>query len=525
MSYRNDKASPLGQDVPTLQEVDNIIYGGSEPPASGRVVAKPIEIGHIWPDVTQPRRVIPAVIRKRWNGDPAAIQGMIVQWQAKVRGLLRPDERLNAGPVLKGEDFIDLDREQQPRLVQAFIELIDLAANIREQGLNLPITVARDGERYLLHTGERRLVAHHLLNLVLGTHDKIAAIEREPNVWSQIAENTQRSQMNAVSMARALAKLKMDMYAGELTFEPYETTETGCDKAFYAQVVDLSIRQGMAEQVMNALNIANRSMLSRYNKILTLPDHLWIQADEEDWTEGRIRQWFEDQKPPESSQLLPIGNNSGVFSPQTPFKRDLGDGESKLRDVADTPPIRTSIGERMGLYNPHPPAPSPLHGEGESKAPRPVITYLSTDEEWQAAGYVHCPHPEEMEPGEKWDDSDEAEAAEYMAELAINEAKSGILDNTPICIDGSMELLDLLASLARAIEDRKTAQTITYIRNRGREDVRLWMLEHDRDLNGYKTKLESESNQISMLLSVVTERVWDALTYMLEVAGQVQERM
>ncbi|GAB4527934.1 MAG: hypothetical protein OHK0046_46250 [Anaerolineae bacterium] len=332
-NYKSDKDNPFTQKT-SLQRTDEAIYGGVTAPSSGRKVAKPLPIADIWPDVTQPRRVIPASIRRAWDGNPAYLPTLLWRWQELV------GDMLNIEQIIRGEAALDLDIDQQPGLVQGLMEIVDLAINIRDNGLNTAITVAeKPGGGYLLHTGERRLMAHHLLNMVLGTHDKIAAEVREHDVWSQIAENTQRKQMNAVSMARSLAKLLMDMYSGEVAFRsPVEMiTEDGSDRAYFAQAVDLKIKYGMAEQVQNALSIANKSMVSRYNKILTLPDDVWVRADEENWTEGRIRQWFDSQKAaapgPEAVERLPIGNHLQPAAPQPsqPAAREISVPSAPLR--------------------------------------------------------------------------------------------------------------------------------------------------------------------------------------------------
>jgi hypothetical protein len=551
MTYRNDKVSPLGQEDLTLEKVDSIIYGASEPPASGRVVGKPIDIMQIWPDVTQPRRVIPAAIRGRWDGNPAEIKGMLVKWQNKIAAMLKPEEQFYAQPILKKEAEIKINLDEQPRIIQSFVELIDLAENIYEKGLNLPITVSKvAAERYLLHTGERRLVAHHLLNAVFGTHDKIAAIEREHDVFSQVAENTQRSGMNAISMARSLAKLIMATRADEMDFMPYAEmlTELGCDRPFYAQVANVNTKRGMSDSVKNALNVSSDSWVSRYKALLSLPDDIWMIADEHDWAEFRLRallqlpetlqftaaenQWNTDQiqaaldrqSPSKIRDNFPVGKLSSPGTPYAPLRSGFGRVESNFDDEDDTPPIRTRMGEVMGLYETPPPSPLPVDREGESA--RPIITYLSTDAEWRAAGYQYCPHPDEMGPGEQWDDADEAMAHEAALMAAEIDANSLVQDNTPLVLEYEVQLLvDGLVSVAKAMDDNKAAQMLTNLRRRGREDIRLWMLANNQDANTYQKKLEAEGEQVAYFLDVVKEKMWDFLANIHAVAHEVWEGM
>jgi ParB family chromosome partitioning protein len=101
-----------------------------------------------------------------------------------------------------GIDQIDPNPDQ-PRKHFDQEQLAELAATIEEVGLIQPITVAKQGERYLLVAGERRYRAHQLLG-----RDTIAAIvtDGDPDVIALI-ENVQRQALDPLEEAHAYQQL------------------------------------------------------------------------------------------------------------------------------------------------------------------------------------------------------------------------------------------------------------------------------------------------------------------------------
>lgn len=101
-------------------------------------------------------------------------------------------------------DWIDV-RPDQPR--RSFDEdaLLSLAQSIREHGLKQPVLVRHEESgRYTLVAGERRLRAHRLN----GARTIVAIVARDddPEVTA-LLENTQRADLNAVDLARAVKRL------------------------------------------------------------------------------------------------------------------------------------------------------------------------------------------------------------------------------------------------------------------------------------------------------------------------------
>lgn len=108
---------------------------------------------------------------------------------------------------------LPLDRidamEAQPRHAFAVEPLADLAASIRESGVLQPLLVSREGERYRVIAGERRLRAARMAGL-----STVPAIVRqatpEDAFLLALVENVQREDLNAVEQARAFQRLTED---------------------------------------------------------------------------------------------------------------------------------------------------------------------------------------------------------------------------------------------------------------------------------------------------------------------------
>ena len=130
-----------------------------------------INIFDIVPDPTQPRRVIPAVIRDQWDGSPEGVKDMFMLWWGAINSERAdagyPHEfdlgaYLESGVTERSED--NRTAYSPSPLEVSFLKIVSLAASVHHKGLTNPITVAADGARFRLETGERRWLAYHLLN-------------------------------------------------------------------------------------------------------------------------------------------------------------------------------------------------------------------------------------------------------------------------------------------------------------------------------------------------------------------------
>lgn len=285
--------------VLTSEMTDSAIFGNIAEVDAGRQVAKPISIFDIYPDPLQPRRAIPSPVRAYWDGRPSTTPALFNSWYnlaVEERG-----EEFKIEPYLLALDEVTRPEQMGP-IDTAFISILEMAANIRSNGLTNPITVANSGTGYRLETGERRWLAYHVLNTYFEDEQEKwgripARVVENFSVWRQASENNARANLNAISKARQLAILIMDLcqkHHGD-NFRTYEqvTNQGDSDRAFYAQVADgdaYPTPKGTGELVMTAGGFKTSSQMREHRALLKLPDEVWRIADDLNWTQGRIRQ-------------------------------------------------------------------------------------------------------------------------------------------------------------------------------------------------------------------------------------------
>lgn len=316
---RSTMFEPDDDDRTSLDEFADAIYG--EPPApeldTGRLVARPLALADIWPDVRQPRRAIPASIRLHWNGQPAHIPQLIDEWHAIASSLAGIE--IDRAAILTGRGD-GLDTDGLPPLAEAYISLLRLAQDIASVGLSNPINVVQQGTRRLIESGERRYLAYWILHMHHGgtAYARIPAVISDGRdfVWRQASENTARRSLNAIGMARQLALLIMASRDGVdgIKYNTYEelVVQGGCDRRFYAQVANGNIHRipkGLGERIQAAMGLSEKR-LSDYRSLLKLTgddavnDALWIRADVEDWPDIILRE----------IRTLPLGKVSDIIS-------------------------------------------------------------------------------------------------------------------------------------------------------------------------------------------------------------------
>ena len=330
MAKQIDIANPFGNtpDINNPQEVDQALYGKVEIGKKGKQDRiRNLEIDSITPDPMQPRRVVPSLVRQQSDNSP---QGIITTWldliseerqerfdKAIQKGFVTeldlPDSAfpldlyMTNGETERGWDDSENRNDSASiasvreviadfgYLESSFMKVINLASSIHRDGLSNPITVAKlDNNQYMIETGERRWLAYHLLDMFFEDEDysKIPArIVEEVSIWRQAAENNARDNLNAISRARQLAILLMDLLGYE-NFSPLE--DFSHDQEFYAQVADGSefpVPRGKGEQVVNAMGLKNVVQIRQYRALLRLPQERWEIADDRDMTERQIRDW------------------------------------------------------------------------------------------------------------------------------------------------------------------------------------------------------------------------------------------
>lgn len=373
MPIRNPGEKTSRFDKPTVEDVNPHLRIDALADREGEpIVARPVPLERIHPDPAQPRRTIPAHVRGAWDGDPQSIPALLEKWRTETIQRLQHPIDIHRLILQNDERILDIDDHDVGRnhtlandpVVTGYLKIARLAASIHAEGLTNPITIARDGDAYRLETGERRTLAYHLLRAIIG--DKYSAIpariNEKPDVWRQASENNNRDALNAISLARQLALLLIDLYTedGE-SFAPYTAliTPGGSDRPYYAQVSDgvkYRIPRGSGERIQSAMGLSSRRMLSAYRQLLTVPDRLWTLADTYDFAERRVRDimsatddaWWDDAAADSDVSLL-----------------------KKLDNILTSPPSSSADMLPTGNISPTPPSPQPTVPAWQD-TPRPI---------------------------------------------------------------------------------------------------------------------------------------------------------
>ena len=250
----------------------------------------------VYPDPVQPRRILPERIYQQfWEGrltQTQALKELVSLAQIAARQHGRPFNSVT--DLLSGNED---DKAEAPTLTheeQLVKDLVNLALTIRDDGQVNPLTVVNVSQgtsiQYRIETGERRYWATWLLRDFFPgyTHDgKIPCIVvpvDKASAFRQAKENTARSGLNAVAMARQVALLL-------LTVHGYEIPNYAVGMDFYRQALNLDLRgkRDYTEAVLSALGGIHRRDFSRYKALLALSDAAMELADRHNLDEGRLR--------------------------------------------------------------------------------------------------------------------------------------------------------------------------------------------------------------------------------------------
>ncbi len=250
------------------------------------------------PDPVQPRRVLPESIHMRFHSNHVtptqALRELvqIVQIAARQRGrpfnnvlelLLNPDEEPEE------ETSTALSPEEQ-----LLHDLVNLAVTIRDDGQVNPLTVVDVSQGvtrlFRIETGERRYWATWLLRDFIpnytgdGTIPCIIIPERKSSVFRQAKENTARSGLTAVALARQAALLL-------LTVHGYEIPAYAVTNEFYRQALDLDLRskREYTDAILSAMGGIKRSQFSHVKNLMRLSDEALEMADRHAIEEFKLR--------------------------------------------------------------------------------------------------------------------------------------------------------------------------------------------------------------------------------------------
>ena len=250
------------------------------------------------PDPVQPRRVLPETIHVRFHQNQItptqALRELvqIVQIAARHRG--RPFNSLlellpNADDERDDEPTVNLTPEEQ-----LLRDLVNLAITIRDDGQVNPLTVVDVSQGvtrlFRIETGERRYWATWLLRDFLpnytgdGMIPCIVIPANRSSIFRQAKENTARSGLTAVALARQAALLL-------LTVHGYEIPAYAVENDFYRQALELDLRskREYTDAILSAMGGIKRGQFSHLKVLLKLSDEALELADRYNIEEGKLR--------------------------------------------------------------------------------------------------------------------------------------------------------------------------------------------------------------------------------------------
>ena len=247
------------------------------------------------PDPLQPRRVLPDQVYQAFHGDrmtpPQALRELIQSAQLAARQQGRPFS--NVLDLLGNPD--DEGSEELPALSpeeQLVRDLVNLAMTIRDDGQVNPLTVIDVSEGvtrlFRIETGERRYWATWLLRDFIPGYESDGMIpciiipHESASAFRQAKENTARSGLSAIAMARQAALLLLYVHN-------YEMPNNAVPLDFYRQALELRLPRGASEVVYSAMGGITKQRFNQYKDLLRLSDEAFELADRHNLDEYALR--------------------------------------------------------------------------------------------------------------------------------------------------------------------------------------------------------------------------------------------
>lgn len=250
------------------------------------------------PDPVQPRRVLPEQLHLAFHSSrltpTQALKELVqlVQVAARQRG--RPfNNVLELLPNSDDESTDEQDTKLSPE-EQLLHDLVNLAVTIRDDGQVNPLTVVDVSEgvmrQFRIETGERRYWATWLLRDFIPSYDGdgmipciIISAERS-SVFRQAKENTARSGLSAIALARQAALLL-------LTVHGYQIPDAAVPNDFYRQALELNLRgkREYTDAILSAMGGIKRAQFSLIKSLLRLSDEAIEIADRHAIEEKKLR--------------------------------------------------------------------------------------------------------------------------------------------------------------------------------------------------------------------------------------------
>jgi hypothetical protein len=276
----------------------DLLGGGVQTFEDNTLRVERILLEMVRPDPVQPRRVLPEALHFAFHENrltpTQALRELVqlVQVAARQRG--RPFnnvlELLPQGEEeQEGTQEVKLSPEEQ-----LLRDLVNLAVTIRDDGQVNPLTVVDISQgvtrQFRIETGERRYWATWLLRDFIPNYSGDGMIpclvipSEKSSVFRQAKENTARTGLSAIAMARQVALLL-------LTVHGYEIPDYPVSNDFYRQALELDLRgkREYTEAILSAMGGISKMRFSHYKALLRLSDEAMELADRHNLEEGLLR--------------------------------------------------------------------------------------------------------------------------------------------------------------------------------------------------------------------------------------------
>jgi hypothetical protein len=250
------------------------------------------------PDPVQPRRVLPEQLHFAFHSNrltpTQALKELVqlVQVAARQRG--RPFNNvleLLPNPDDENDEVQSVHLSPEEQLLH---DLVNLAITIRDDGQVNPLTVVDVSQgvtqQFRVETGERRYWATWLLRDFIAGYNSDGMIPRiiipteRSSVFRQAKENTARSGLSAIAMARQAALLL-------LTVHGHEIPSHAVSNDFYRQALELDLRgkREYTEAILTAMGGIKKAHFSEIKSLLKLSDEALELADRHTLEEKKLR--------------------------------------------------------------------------------------------------------------------------------------------------------------------------------------------------------------------------------------------
>lgn len=224
------------------------------------------------------------------------------------------------GEMMKGRPILDIPigkidpNPYQPRVDFEPSEIASLADNLREHGMIQPITLRKNGERFQLIAGERRLRAAQSVGWETVPAYFLVVDDREMAELA-LSENIQRKDLNAIEKAMAFRNY-LDAYGGNQG--------------------DLARRLGL-----------DRSTISNLMRLLDLPDELQKAVCKDEISQGHARALLPLEEAEQFDVARRIVAETWSVRQTEEFVRNLLDAENdEPIDERTAPPKRSAATQK-----------------------------------------------------------------------------------------------------------------------------------------------------------------------------------